>query len=186
MATSLSALTSLEYLYLYFDYPRPRSALETRQLPPPLTRSILPSLTKIRFKGASEYLEVILARIDTPRLDVLHIIFFNQIIFDTQQLFHFISRTPMLREPIKCFIEFNCRDVFVRFSSQINGHGVHSLRILCNTSEWQLSSLQQVCTSSLLPVSTLEDLYIAESSFSQVGPPLHWQDDVEDTLWLEL
>jgi hypothetical protein len=31
---------------------------------------------------ASEYLEEILAQIDAPRLDELHITFFNQIIFD--------------------------------------------------------------------------------------------------------
>ena len=86
IATSLSALTSLEFLRLQFRYPRPRPALESRRLPPPpLTRSILPSLTRISFKGASEYLEEILARIDAPRLDKLHIVFFNQIIFDTPQ-----------------------------------------------------------------------------------------------------
>jgi hypothetical protein len=39
---------SLESLRLHFRYPRPRPALESRRPPlPPLTRSILPSLTKI-------------------------------------------------------------------------------------------------------------------------------------------
>jgi hypothetical protein len=67
MDTSLSALTSLESLTLDFRYPPPRPTLESRRLPPPQTRSILlPGLTKIWFKGASEYLEVILARIDAP------------------------------------------------------------------------------------------------------------------------
>ena len=48
--------TSLESLCLYFRYPRPPPALQSRHPPPPpLTRSILPSLTEIRFKGASEY-----------------------------------------------------------------------------------------------------------------------------------
>ncbi|KAF8502708.1 hypothetical protein F5888DRAFT_1113768 [Russula emetica] len=76
MATSLSALTSLESLHLTFRYPRPRPALGRRRLPPPpLTRYILPSLTKIRFKGASEYLVELWARIDAPRLDELHITF---------------------------------------------------------------------------------------------------------------
>jgi hypothetical protein len=65
MATRLSALTSLESLRFHFRYPQPLPALGSRCLPPPpLTRSILPRLTKIRFKGASEYSEEILARID--------------------------------------------------------------------------------------------------------------------------
>ena len=98
MATSLSALNNLQSLRLHFLYPRPRPALDSRR-PPPLTCSILPSLTMILFKGASEYLEEVLARIDAPRLNDLHITFFNQIIFDTPQLFQFISRRPTLRAP---------------------------------------------------------------------------------------
>ena len=52
MATSLSALTSLELLTLHFRYPRPRPALESRRPPPPpLTRSILPVSPKFGSKG---------------------------------------------------------------------------------------------------------------------------------------
>ena len=52
----------------------------------------------------------------------------------------------------------------------------------CTVSEWQLSSLEQVCTSSLPPVSTLEDLSICEDRYERP----HWEDDVENTLWLDL
>jgi hypothetical protein len=86
MATSLSALTNLESLDLQFRYSRPHPSLESRR-PPPLTRIILPSLSAILFKGASEYLKEMLARIHAPRVDHLHTTFFNQIIFDTPQLF---------------------------------------------------------------------------------------------------
>ena len=183
MVTSLSALTNLEFLRLRFRYPRPHPALEGRRLsPPPLTRSIIPSLIKIEFKGASEYLEKILARIDAPRLNILHITFFNQIIFDTPQLFQFISRRPTLRAPEKGHIEFSSEAVIAKFPSQTSDYDVLTVPILCTTSEWQLSSLEQVCTSSLPPVSTLEDLYIVEDG----GYPPRWQDDVENTLWLEL
>ena len=78
MATSLSALTSLESLCLQSNNPQPRPALESRRPPPPpLIRSILPSLTKIESKGPSEYLQGTLARIDAPRLNMIHITFFN-------------------------------------------------------------------------------------------------------------
>ena len=181
MATSLSALTSLELLCLNFLYPRPLRALESRR-PPPLTRSILPSLTNLQFKGASEYLEEILARIDVPRLDDLRITFFNQIIFDTPQLFQSISRRPTLRAPDKGHIVFTSMAITVIFASQTSDYGVLRMKIQCAASEWQLSSLEQVCTSSLPPLSTLEDLYIHEKSYSQP----RWQNDVENTLWLEL
>ena len=56
------------------------------------------------------------------------------------------------------------------------------MQIPCTASEWQLSSLERICTSSLPPLSILEDLYISED---EVYPSI-WQDDVENTLWLDL
>jgi F-box-like len=182
MAVSLSALTSLEFLCIHFKYPSPPALESRRPSLPPLTRSILPSLTKIRFKGSSEYLEEILARIDAPRLHELHISFFNQIIFDAPQLFQFISRRPTLRAPETGHIEFHHKVVAVRFPSQASDYGVLGVQIPCTGSDWQLSSLEQVCSSSLPPASTLEDLYILEHPY---WPP-SWQDDVENTQWLQL
>jgi hypothetical protein len=183
MATRLSALTNLKSLRLQFRYPRPRPALESRRPPPPpLTRSILPNLTKIEFKGASEYMEEILARVDAPILNELHITFFNQIIFDTPQLLQFISRRPMLRAPEKGHIAFDSEAIIIRLSSGTSDYGVLSVQIPCTVSEWQLSSLEQVCTSSLPPLSTLEDLYIHEDPYWRP----RWHDDVENTLWLDL
>ena len=49
MFTSLSTLTSLKNLSLHFQFP----LISDPEGPPPLTRSILPSLSKIRFQGAS-------------------------------------------------------------------------------------------------------------------------------------
>ena len=182
MATSLSALTGLKYLRLRFQYPRPRPALESlRSPPPPLTRSILPSLTLIKFKGASEYLEKILAWIDAPRLLQMFITFFNQTIFDTPQLFQFISRRPTLRAPEMGHIAFHSEAIIFKFPSRTSDYVILTMEIPCTVSEWQLSSLEQVCTSSLPPVSTLEDLYIFENR----RHPLHWQGDIENMLWLE-
>src|SRR6266576_497447 len=129
-----------------------------------------------------EYLEEILAWIDAPRLDSLNIIFFNQIIFDLPQLFQFINRRPTLRVPEGGYIEFIRNTISVKFPSQPPDHAVLRVAIKCRPSEWQLSSLEQVCTSSLPPLSTLEDLYI----FEHRGYPPFWQDEVENTLWLDL
>jgi hypothetical protein len=184
MVTSLSALTSLESLELRFAYPQRRPSLETRRPPLlPLTRSILPSLTEIEFKGVSEYLEEILARIDAPRLHWLYVTFFNQFIFDTPQLSQFISRSPTLRALEKGRIESSVWDITFRFQSQTSDV-LLTIQILCTVSEWQLSSLEQVCTSLLPPVSMLEDLYISEDR--RYIKSLHWPDDVENSLWLEL
>jgi hypothetical protein len=184
MATSLSALTSLELLRLHFQYPRPPPAVENRRPPPPpLTRSILPNLAEIEFRGISEYLEVILDRVDAPQLYKFDISLFNQIIFDTPQLSQFIGRRPTLRSPKKGHIIINTYAVILRFPPQTPDLGELSVRIRCTTPEWQLSSLEQVCTPSLPSLSTIEDLYIVKNPYWRP----RWQGgDVENTQWLEL
>ena len=182
MATSLSALTSLEFLRVDFGSARPVPGSRCQA---PLTRSILPVLTTMLFGGVSEYLEEILARIDAPRLSEMHITFFDRFIFDTPQLFQVINQSPALRTPEKCHIAFYYGTIIVKFPSQTSDLGVLSVSISfieSDESDWRLSSLEQVCTSSLPLVSTLEDLYILEGSYT----PLRWLDDVENTLWLQL
>jgi F-box-like len=53
MVASLSTLTRLEKLCLQFRSPRSRAVRENRH-PPPLTRVVLPALTRLQFKGDSE------------------------------------------------------------------------------------------------------------------------------------
>jgi hypothetical protein len=183
MASSLSALTSLEFLSLHFRYPRPRRALGSpRQTLPPLTRSILPSLAQIQFKGASEYLEVILARIDAPLLNKLHITFSNQIIFDTPQLFQFISQRPTPMAPEEGCIKFNSRTITVKFRSRTSDFRELRVRIPSTASEWQLSFLEKISVSPLPPLSRLEDLYIRVFSFRRP----RGQDEVDYMIWLGL
>jgi hypothetical protein len=69
MVTCLSPLTSLERLSLGFLLSF-RSDWESRHPPSP-TRSILPALTGIQFKGTGEYLEDLVACIDAPQLNSL-------------------------------------------------------------------------------------------------------------------
>ena len=178
MATGLSALNNLESLRLHFRNPRPFPAPESRR-PPPMICPILFSLTEIRFKRASEYLEEILSRIAAPRLNELETTFFNQLIFDTPQLFQFISRIPTLRASEKGRITFCSKAIIAKFPSQTSNDAVLSVEIRFMASEWQLSSLEQVCTSSLPSVSTLEDLYMVEERHRRP----RWQDDVETPPW---
>ena len=56
------------------------------------------------------------------------------------------------------------------------------MKILCRGLGWQVSSLEQVCTSALPPLSMPEDLYIYKCIYWQLDP----KDNVENRLWLEL
>jgi hypothetical protein len=83
MVALLPGLSSLETLHLYFQSPQSRPDLERRR-PPPLKRSVIPSLGDFWFKGVSEYLEDLVTCIDAPQLRFFDVIFFNQIDFDTR------------------------------------------------------------------------------------------------------
>jgi len=53
---------------------------------------------------------------------------------------------------------------------------------LCDDSDWQLSFLEQICTSFLPLLSTVENLYIYDDNYSL----LSWKEAIENTLWLDL
>ena len=178
LASALSPLTRLISLTVEFQSPR----LQTAQDPPPLTRTRLPALTMLFFKGVSEYFEDLVSRIDAPRLEYSVIKFFNQLLFDISHFPKFIARTEKLRS-------LDRAEVF--FDNQGVGIGLHlpettvprnlTLRILCSPSDWQLSSLAQVCHQSLSLLSRVERLDIRECPSRTREPK--WQDK---TQWVDL
>src|SRR6267142_1264125 len=172
MVVSLSTLTRLETLSLVFRSPRSRAHRENRQ-PSPLTRVVIPALTRLRFKGDGEYLEDIMSRIDAPLLNSMDITFFNHLLFDTPQLRPFINRSGNFKAPDCARIFFG--DDYVT----VEPFRTLSLRISCKPSEWQLSSLSQLYNSALSPLPALEHLEIH-------NPRTYWEDDMENVQWLEV
>jgi hypothetical protein len=77
MVASLATLQSLETLVMGF---RSATSRPDRIHPPSITPTVLPALTYFRFKGASEYLEDLVSRIDAPRLNQTVIAYLNQVV----------------------------------------------------------------------------------------------------------
>ena len=174
MVACLSTLTRLKSLHLEFESPRPRP----RGQLPPQTRSVLPALAYFSFRGVSEYLEDLVARIDAPLLGELYITFFYQLKLDIPQLVRFMNRTPNLKTHNKAQLTFFNDSAQAQFGPTKQ----FSMRTKCKPSDWQLSFLEQVCNSSLSLIPSLECLYICEGIDSRSG----WQEDIEGSQWLEL
>jgi hypothetical protein len=104
--------------------------------------------------------------------------------FDVPYAFQFISRRSTLLASENCFITLYSDKIKVKFQPQTPNYEALSVVIPCTAQEWQVSSLEQVCTSSLPPVSTSEGLYILQWLGHSRRP--YWQDDVENTQWLDL
>ena len=184
MVTCLSVLTSLEEFRLQFDSPQSCPDQETRRSPPP-TRPILPALTFFSFKGVNEYLDDLVSRIDAPKICRLSTTFFNDIDFSTPGLSQFINRTPTLgpySDGEACFT-FCYSEAVVELQPhpKPSHRRMFEVKILCKVSDWQLSSLAQICALSLQPLLTMENLYIGI-----VFPAPDWKGDIENTEWLNL
>ena len=177
MAALLSVLSSLESLHLDFPSPQSQTNWESQSLPLP-ERSILPALREFGFKGFTGYLEELVTRIDTPRLDNMCMTFFNQIDFDCPRLAQFINRAPKLKKR-DAQVEFDDNSARVRLPAL---HSTFGIDIFSFEPGWQLSSIAQVCNSSLPPISMVEELYIEHRYLELV-----WENNaIEKTAWLEL
>ena len=179
MASSLTVLTSLKTLILEFLCPRSRPDWES-QPPPPMTCSILPFLDKFWFKGASEYLDVLVAWIDAPQIHFLRITFFPQTNYDTPHLVQFISRTLSFQEPNGAQVSLG-RNPNVRLLWESDNCGRLSVGISGTCSDPHPLSGAQACTMCLPPLLTVENLRL-ETLYSG----LKWKHNVVNGQWLEL
>ena len=182
MVAALSTLTSLERLWLTFQSPRSCPDPASRRSPPS-TRSALPSFTHFTFKGASEYLEDLVACIDVPQLNTLHMHFFDDILFDAPQLARFISHTPVWKSLKNVYIHFSDRAAWVEFSSSATRFMEFNVDILCTGLARQISSVERICASCLPPLSILVNLCFYENSLL-LQP--NWEHSIENRQWLEL
>jgi hypothetical protein len=174
MVYLFSHLSSLSTLIIEFEY-RPDG--ERRILPPP-KRSILPALHEFQFGGVVEYLEELVTCIDTPQLDQFRITFISQIDSNTPRLAQFINRTPTLRARDEAHVHFHNWTAALKLRNRTSTFDDLRISVSCRGLGWQLSSIGQVCNSSLDPLSTVEDLYIDHR---------HWANDaIENALWLDL
>ncbi|KAI9450687.1 hypothetical protein F5148DRAFT_1335837 [Russula earlei] len=152
LVACLSVMSRLESLHVEFESPRYPASRRSLSL----TRSVLPSLTKLVFRGAHQYLEDLLAQIEAPLLNKLKIGFFLDPHFVVPQLHQLINYAESFKNaPEHLFPEL-------------------SLAI----SDPHLPLLAQVCNSSLSLLSTLvRHDFLGDSTQTS---------SIETTQWLEL
>jgi hypothetical protein len=180
IVTGLAMSANLTILKIRFN-----SLLSQKsRFPPPPTPSILPSLTYFEFKGTREYLVALLACIDAPLLDTIHITAFN-LIYPIPQLARFLERTTRFEALNETIVEFDDDDFRVEFPPPTPEPTIFkksSLRILCGKSDWGLPSMAKVFTLILPSIYRVENLCIYRPRYL----PLEREDEVENSQWLEI
>jgi hypothetical protein len=120
------------------------------------------------------------SQIDAPLLDQLAITFFLQPIFDAPELTEFISRTPKFKTHDEVHVTFSYWYISATLPQTFGGK--LELGVACELSAWKLSSLAQICNSSLLRafIPAVERLHILDNVFWDRADV-----DVENSQWLD-
>ena len=179
MVAFLSPLIRLERVAIEFKSPHPPPDPSSAHVIPS-TCALLPALEVFQFKGVSEYLEDMVSHIDAPLLNRLEAIVFNQLNFTIPRTSQFIQRVETLKSLDKAALIFDSRFIEIQFFH--GGTPSLLLHIPCSPSDWQLSSVVQLCSPPLPLLSTVEWLYIHESKES----PQRWQYDRDHEQWPEI
>ena len=179
MAVGLAALPRLEAFVIEF---RLATARPNRIcLVPPATRTVLPALSYFAFHGASEYLEDLVAYIDSPQLDEISISYLNQLVdFQVEQLSKFINRSvgPKLTLLRHVDVTFDSDRVsIIPYANQSPGIlGPARTFINCNEIDWQVSHMAQVLSHLSVTLSSVVHLNL---KVEPKGRQLMGMDDVE-------
>ncbi|KAN0128288.1 hypothetical protein V8E53_013872 [Lactarius tabidus] len=188
MVAALASLSRLEGLAIGFQSPASRP--DQIHLPP-VTRTVLPTLTFFYFRGVREYLEDFVARISAPLLATIEIDYFNQLVdFEVPQLWWFINHSEDLRQAsTHCFVSF--QDDRGSFCAGPRTHILESepfddfpcrihVSILCKGIDWQVSHTAPAPNQISAALSNL--LHFAITA-DDIRPEL---DDMDGVDWLQL
>jgi len=184
MVASLATLPRLETFVIGFRLATSRPDL----IPlPPVTRTVLPALTNFRFKGASEYLEDLVARIDGPRLNQIVITYLNQVVdFQVAQFSNFVDRSVGPEIAIFRHARFTFSYGTVAFT--MSPHANHSpwdrrpatTIISCHGIDSQVSHIAQVLNHLSAKLSNVVHLKL------KYEPEDYQMTSTDDVEWLHL
>jgi hypothetical protein len=181
----LAVLPQLEILGIAFLYPIPNRDVEWQLLHMPImTRVTLPNLRWFLFKGVCAYLEALLPHITTPLLEMLQIVFFNQLTISLPCLRQFTTTTEKLR--FHCArLKFDEKTFSVGACPREWGAAIEPLftTVDCAHLDWQVASLAQISTALRTIFSVVEDLTL-EYSRSSISP--EWHNEADRAQWREL
>ena len=185
LVTLLQGLPHLEELSIGFASQIPLPSSEGEQVLAPISIVTLPSLKRLTFWGVDVYLENLVARINTPRLERLNSNLLFELAFTLVNLTKFILRT----EGFECLV---ARIVFSKDSASMDaGHygqlersyGKLSLHVSCKRLDQQIDSATQFCSALGKVLFAVEELTLG---LDVGGMPSNWENTLDSVVWLEI
>ena len=142
----ISLIPQLETLEIYFKLSIPNHGVERQLAHTPIIVT-LPNLRYFWFHGVSTYLDALVHRIATPRLEKFQFQFFNQLTFSVPRLQQFVNATESLRFDSAIFT-FSDRyvDAVVYLHGETEIYTIGMI-VFCWHLDWQVSSMAQISNS---------------------------------------
>ena len=175
LVNALSGMAQLQSLSLHF----PSTSNHIAPLPSG-ERIILPSLTRLNFRGVNAYLEGLVARIDTPGLRDIEAAFFNKRIFDVSKLSEFIDRIETQKSHRRADILSSESAISISLT-QPGALACLRMQVYCEPLSGQVYSMAQICSHFPAFISRVENLHI-----NVMRPSSSRQDGVKAGRWLDL
>ena len=178
----LSFMPQLETLVIAFFFPVSNREIERQLMPTPIIT--LPNLCLLRFRGVSAYLEALVHRIATPRLEKLQIRFFNQLTFSVPRLMDFMNTTENLRfDSAKFWFSDDRVYMEVYPPGEAKMKVTFMLDVICQHLDWQVSAVAQISDSLGQAFSAVEYLALGHEEHSRSSEE---HNEVDRTEWRKL
>ena len=176
-------MPQLEILEIGFAFPVPNRDVERQLTHTPITTHVtLPNLRLFWFRGVSAYLEAVVCRITTPRLENLRIRLFKQLTFSVPHLHQFMNTTENVRFD-NAEILFKDEYTHLRMSFRDAYTYPFIVEVDCRHLDWQVSSVIQISNSLRQVFSTVEHLTLRHELHSQSSEE---HNDVDRVEWRNL
>ena len=180
----LSFMPQLEMLSIIFLFPVPNRDVERQLTHMPITTPImLLNLHHFGFQGVQTYLEALVHRITTPRLDNLRIWVFNQLTFSATHLLQFVNAIENVTFKTAKF-KFSDKDVYVEVYPHEDAEMYAlSITVDCWHLDWQVSSAAQIFNSLITLFSAVEHLTLEHEVHSRSSEE---HNEVDRSEWHQL
>ena len=182
----ISFMPQLESLNIAFTSPVSNRDVERQLTRTPITtHATLPNLRLFWFRGVSAYLEAIVCRITTPRLEKLQIRLFNQPTFSIPLFPQFMNTTEN-PGPDHAVIKFKDKEIDLGIFPRGADTYTFGVRVHCVPVDWQVSSGAQICHAFSQVVNAVEHLTLKYEVLARRSSEEHTYNDVDRIEWRTL
>ncbi|KAF8263062.1 hypothetical protein EI94DRAFT_1741925 [Lactarius quietus] len=185
LATLISAMPHLQVLSIGFLSTIPRPGFRGERVLPRVqaARTELPALTQLIYRGVSAYIEALLSRIRSPRIEDVDISLFNQLTLDLPRTCTFLRELDSLR-PTRARIDFAEASAHLTISSpQPTASPDIFLSISCARLDFQVSATAQLCAVLSATLEPAEELVLGFHSSAMLE---EWRQEIDTGLWWAL